>query len=135
MQQVTLAPTGGEVVEFNGELLFRLEGDDHDGQAGGRWHDIEIYRIESGSLAVSVTYRTTAAMESSLCAVDTAQDANDVDSILSLYAPDESVVMDAGSSRNRVIETVVRRYDLQVNEVLRRLQSSPEVTGTSTKPR
>ena len=134
MQQVTLTPTRGEAVEFNGELLFRLDGAD-DGQTGGRWHDIEIYRTDSAMLAVSLVYRSSAPNESEHGVVHTAEDVADVDAMLSLYAPNDSVVMEPGLKRTRVVEAVTRQYDLQVNEVLSRLQTLSEVTASASKPR
>lgn len=125
MEQISLSPTGLAAIKFAGDLLIELHGEDSDSQTAGRWHDISVYRTDSGSLATCVAYRTQVPTESENCHVDIAEDVADVDNILSLYEPKQHVVMEAGTARNRVVDTVVRRYDQQVNEVLERLQSLP----------
>ncbi len=134
MQQVSLSPTDAAALEFTGDLLVGLEGNDQDGRTGGRWHDINIYSTDTGSLATCVTYRTTVSTEIGHCYVDMAQDSSEVDALLSLYDPKERIVLESGCDRNRVVEAVVRRYDLQVLEVLDRLQSLP-AEDPPAKPR
>lgn len=134
MQQVLLSPSDAEAVEFTGELLVDLAGNDQDGRQGGRWHDISIYRTDAGSLAVCVTYRTAAPTETEHCYVELAEDVAEVDALLSLYDPKEYVALEPGTDRNRVVDAVVRCYDFQVLEVLDRLQSLPD-TDLPAKPR
>lgn len=123
MQQVLLSPTDAATFEFAGELLVSIAGNDADGRTGGRWHDLSVYRTDSGKLAICVTFRTAAVTEVEHCYVELADDLAEVDTLLSLYDPKGHIVLEAGSDRNRVIDAVVRSYDLQVLEALDQLQS------------
>lgn len=134
MEQVSLSPTGMAAVEFFGDLLIGIQGDDSDSHTGGRWHDISIYKTDTGSMATCIAYRTQVPAESDQCHVDMADDVADVDNVLSLYEPGQHIVMEEGHARNRAVDAVIRHYDLQVTEVLEHLQSSP-VDDTPGKPR
>lgn len=135
MQQIVLSPSRLPQVAFDGELLVSACGEDVDGATGGRWHDLTVYRTESGEFAVVIAYRTNATGESEDCSVEMAQDESDVDSILSLYDPKGMVVLDDGPDRKRLVDTLVRHYDLAVNDVLTRLQSVSDTTEFPAKPR
>ena len=135
MRQIALAPTARPPVEFHGELMVAVDGQDPDDQTGGRCHDIAIYHVENGDLAVVIAYRTAAAGESEHCTVEMAQNADDVDEILSLYDPKSMVVLTDDSSQRRLAEHVVRHYDLAVNDVLSRLQEIASSDSTPSQPR
>lgn len=134
MHQVSLSPTGLDTLEFTGDLLISVEGNDQDSRTGGRWHNISVYQTDTGSLATCIAYQTTAADEAGHCQVEMAQDVSDVDSILSLYDPKQHLVMEPGHGFNRVAEAVIRQYDTQVNEVLDFLHSSSPAQAPA-KPR
>ncbi|NQV26136.1 MAG: hypothetical protein HQ518_17400 [Rhodopirellula sp.] len=135
MQPIVLSPTQQPPIEFDGELLLSVDGQDADGQTGGRWHDISVYRTGSGELAVEISYRTTAAGELEHRSVEMAQDVSDVDATLSLYDPKELVVQEPGPARTRLVDVLVRRYDVAVNDILSRLQDVSTTPDTPTKPR
>lgn len=134
MQQVLLSPSGADAFEFTGELLVSLAGDDPEGRNGGRWHDISIYRTDTDSLAICVTYRTAAPTETEHCYVELAEDVAEVDALLSLYNPKEHITLEPRTDRNRVVDAVVRCYDFQVLELLDQLQSLSD-NDLPSKPR
>ncbi len=134
IRKIVLHPTSKPVIEFSGQPIIQLEGNDSDGQTGGRWHDIGVYQSDDGELFVEIAYQTSATGELPDCQVEQASDASEVDATLSLYEPQQFIRMEPGATRNRLVEQLLHRYDMQVNEVLAALPASQPTTPTS-KPR
>lgn len=133
MQKIVLNPTDGKAVEFTGEPLLQFHGNDN-GETGGRWHDINVYRSESGDLYVEIVYHTSAAGESANCQVEEVTNATEVDATLSLYEPQQFLKMESGPARKRLVNVLLQRYDTQVNDVLSAFQDS-EPDSPASKPR
>lgn len=134
MEQISLSPSGPDAVQFVGDLMIAVQGDDGTKQTDGRWHGISIYRTGTGNLATYIAYRIQVPAESEQCHVDLAEDMADVDNVLSLYDLSQHIVMEAGHARNLGVDAVIRNYDLQVNDDLEHLQSLP-ADDASSKPR
>ncbi len=131
MEAVRVVRTGLPDLQFEGECIVESRGDDTDGTTGNRWHDVIVYRASDGEYIVSIIYRTVHPDESPDAFVETASSLEDVEGALSLYDPIERVNHEAIAVQRMpvqaVLRVITRRYDLQVNEILERLQkaSSP----------
>lgn len=132
MEKISLSRTALPELEFHGEQVVSLKGDDADGSTDGRWHDIAIYRADDGEWVVAIGYRTHQQNETPDDYVETAKTPKEVEEILSLYDPTERVDRNLQEAqgvqfRNTVNQALTRRYDIQVTKALQAVEQSQPV--------
>lgn len=132
MEKIRLSRTALPELEFQGEQVIRLAGEDADGSTDGRWHDVAVYRADDGEWVVSIGYRTRQENETPDDFVETARSPKEVEEILSLYDPTERVDRELLQGegvklRNTILQTLTRRYDAQVTKTLQAVAQAQPV--------
>ena len=91
MTTFQLARTGLSDLEFNGQELLNIPGDDPRGAAGGRWHNVALYKTDDGRFLVAVSYHSPHPTELSHYFVEAVQSVQEFDDLLSIYRPSQLV--------------------------------------------
>lgn len=125
MSAFTLPRTGFPDLVFEGALMTEQCGAPEDAKTGNRRHEIAVYQSDDGEVIVAIHFHSEQADELSDDFVEVVNRINDVEEVLSLYQPGIHYIAESSNRRNdddiRITRELTRRYDLQVDAILRDL--------------
>ena len=131
-----LKRTGFPDLIFHGEVLAEQSGVETPDESGERRHDITVYRTDDSQLIVAVSFHTSHSGEVADSIVEVVEDVVQLEETLSLYDP--KIHFDDGSDSRKcdnadtISRELTRRYDLQVNAILQKVQIAMAENDTKT---
>ena len=135
MTTYSIPRTGFPELTFDGELLTQQTEMDEVALESGRFHQIAVYRTDDDEIIVAIRFHSDFSGEISDDTVEVVKCLDEVEEALSLYQPD---IRFCGESDSRLRDQfaaecreLTRRYDQQVDAVLRELKISTPA-GPST---
>jgi len=123
MQTYTLRRTGEAPLEFEGELLALANSRQPEGLRNNRWHELALYRSESGYYLVEVVYRTQWQGELDHHQVAVCVDAGGVPNVLQRWDPCRHVDgyppgEQYADRQARLISALTAGYQMAVSDLL-----------------
>ncbi len=121
MSKFTLKRTGLPSLSFEGRILAESRGDRSLGKAGGRAHDIAVYRAEDGQLILAVNFVSPHCDETSDHIVEAVDSLEEIEAWLCIYDPNEHIASTAFNSPQHLqaARTAIQRaFDEQTIRIL-----------------
>lgn len=143
MESITLARTGRAPLAFTGELLAESDGERQAGREQNRWHDLAVYRTESGRYVARVGYRTKWEGELDRADAATLETPAEVAAWFTAHDPAAAVKgFPSGAAyaerQAKLLADVRGRYQAQVSEILSgpvfAVNPDSEEPAVATKP-
>ena len=132
--EFTLPRTGDRPLKFTGEKIAYADGERLAGKEQNRWHEIAVYRIQTGRYVVHIAYRTRwqGELDFDMADIDGSSKGEGVATILRNYDPTQWVrgyPEGAGyaDKQARLLSDIRQRYQALVSEVLKSDEFAEEV--------
>jgi hypothetical protein len=126
MPSYRLYRTGQSPLVFQGEDIACVYGRWAHGVSWGRYHNLAVYRATGGRYVLSIQYRTDWTNEQPYdCAVIVGKDVDGLAQALTDYDPTMGLQRNA-ETHGPLMESVHRRYQQQVSELLNHVRSVEE---------
>lgn len=134
MPEFRLPRTGLPEIEFSGDLLIDVPGEDPDGRTGGRRHDVSLYETDDDRFLLAISYHSPFPSESSIHFVEAVSSIQEFDDLLSLCSPTKFIerkMFRHENDYNALARTLTQRYDFQVEQAIEAVKRAKAARNSS----